>query len=171
MLQEMNRENADLRRQASQLPEIISALQEMRQQNAMLHNELQSLKAEMGAPSRPVSPGLFTPVVSRESPQQFRPTPAPRTKPPTPPTAVRELRPATMDEYPGIAEDFRNMVISSSMPERVPLPAHYSDPPQPRHSRSPLQIPSHQAAFETSAHEWMPSAQTDDRQTLKELNC
>ncbi len=160
MLQEMKRENADLRCQASQLPDIISALREMRQQNAMLHNELQSLKAEKGALSRPGSPGPFTPVVNRETSQLFRPTPAPRTMPPT---AVRELRPATMHEASGIAEDFRNMDISSSMPERVPLPAHYSDPPQPRHPRSPQRIPSHQAEFRTPAHERMPSAHTDDR--------
>ncbi|KAL1248016.1 hypothetical protein QQF64_023392 [Cirrhinus molitorella] len=35
MLQEMRQENADLRRQASQIPDIISTLQEMRHQNAI----------------------------------------------------------------------------------------------------------------------------------------
>lgn len=63
MLQVMKRENADLRLQTSQLPEIISALQEMRQQNALLHHELQSLKAERRAPSRPVT----LPVLSSSS--------------------------------------------------------------------------------------------------------
>lgn len=169
MLQEMKQENAVLRRQANQLPEIISALQEMRHQNAMLHHELQSLKAEKEAPSRPVtlpvpSPSPFTPMVSPETPQRFRPTPAPRTKPPTPPTAVRDLRPATVDEYPGMAEDFSNMDISSSVPERVPPPVHYSDPPQPRYSRSPQHIPSHLSEFKTPAHERMLPAHTDYRQ-------
>lgn len=55
MLQEMRQENADLRRQASQIPDIISVLQEMRQQNAMLHDELQSLKATKETPSRPAT--------------------------------------------------------------------------------------------------------------------
>lgn len=141
----------------------------MRHQNAILHHELQSLKAEKEAPSRPVtlpvpSPSPFTPMVSPETPQRFLPTPATRTKPPTPPTAMRDLRPATVDEYPGMAEDFSNMDISSSMPERVPPPVHYSDPPQPRYSRSPKHIPSHLSEFKTPAHERMLPAHTDYRQ-------
>lgn len=168
MLQLMKQENADLRRQTSQLPEIISALQELRQQNAVLHQELQSLKSERGAPYRPVtspvpSPSRFTPLVNPETPQWFRPIPAPRTKPPTPPTSMRELRQATMDDYPGLAEDFRNMDISFSMHERVPPQVHYSDPPQPRYSYSSQHIPSHQSEFETPAYERMPPPHPDYR--------
>lgn len=160
----MKQENADLRRQTGQLPEIISALQEMRQQNAMLHQELQSLKSERGAPYRPVtslvpSPSRFTPLVSPETSQRFRPIPAPRTKPPTPPASVRELHPAMMDD--GLAEDFRNMDISSSIHERVSPQVHYSDPPQPRYSRSSQYIPAHQ--FETPAYKRMPPPHLDYR--------
>lgn len=69
-----------------------------------------------------------------------------------------------MDEYPEIAEDLRNMDISSSMPERVPPQARYSDPPQPRYPRFSQHIPSHQSEFETPAQERMPPAHTDYRQ-------
>ncbi|KAI2668878.1 Polyprotein P3 [Labeo rohita] len=169
MLQEMRQENADLRRQASQIPEIISVLQEMRQQNAMLHDELQSLKATKETPSRPVtspvpSQGPFTPVVSPKTPQRSRPTPAPRRKPPTLPAVIREQCPATVDEYPEIVEDLRNMEISSSVPERVPPQARYSDPPQPRYPRSSQHIQSHQSEFKTPAQERMLPVHTDYRQ-------
>lgn len=166
MLQLMKQENADLRRQTSQLPEVISALQEMRQQNAMLHQELQSLKSEREAHYRPVtsqvpSPSHFTPLVSPETPQRFRPIPAPRTKPPSPPTSMRELHPATIDEAHGLTEDFRNMDISGSMRERVSPQVHYSDPPQPRYSRSSQYIPYPQS--ETPAYERMAPPHLDYR--------
>lgn len=69
MLHAVQQENIDWQQQTSQLPEIISTLKEMRWHNAMLHHELQSLKAERGAPSKPAtSPVLssdpFIPVVS-----------------------------------------------------------------------------------------------------------
>ncbi|RXN07059.1 hypothetical protein ROHU_017462 [Labeo rohita] len=82
MMEEMKRENAALQRQASQLPEIISAVQQMRQQNAALYQELQNLKSERKSPPKPVTPPMPSPrsysrAVNIQTPQLYRPIPAP----------------------------------------------------------------------------------------------
>ncbi|KAA0702923.1 hypothetical protein E1301_Tti013314 [Triplophysa tibetana] len=132
MLQAVQQENAELRRQTSQLPEIISTLQETRQQNAMLHHELQSLKGGRGDRSKPaVTPRwpseTSTPVESPELLATHSPTPAPRVRVPPPP-AMRELRPAVVDKCSELAAQFRRMDIPSL--------THETGTPKVRHSNS-----------------------------------
>ncbi|XP_026105544.1 uncharacterized protein LOC113077350 [Carassius auratus] len=146
MLEKMKRENAALQRQSSQLPEIISAFQEMRQQNAALWHELQSLKSKQSSPPESVTPQMpsprsHSPAVNFQTPQPYRPIPAPRSR--LPPSATKRLpHPAVPEESSEFTEDLRNMNISSSPRERPSFTAHYSDSAQFRYpNTSPYSQP------------------------------
>ncbi len=113
MLHTVQQENTDLRRQTSQLPEIISTLKEMRWQNAMLHHELQSLKAERGAPSKPATSPVpssdpFIPGVSQTVSQPYRPKPAPRIRVP-PPASTRE------QQHEDATEHFKYLILTDHL--------------------------------------------------------
>ncbi|KAJ8387654.1 hypothetical protein AAFF_G00152040 [Aldrovandia affinis] len=54
--EQINKENVELRHQASQLPELVAALKEMRQETAELCQQFQRLTTERRAPSSPVDP-------------------------------------------------------------------------------------------------------------------
>ncbi|KAL0195042.1 hypothetical protein M9458_008614, partial [Cirrhinus mrigala] len=146
MMEEMKRENAALQRQASQLPEIISAVQQMRQQNAALYQELQNLKSERKSPPKPVTPPMPSPhsysrAVNIQTPQLYRPIPAPRSRLP-PPVTKRQPCPAVTEESSELTEDLRNMNISSSSHERPHFSAQYSNLPQLKYpDRSPYSLP------------------------------
>ncbi|XP_050992691.1 titin [Labeo rohita] len=146
MMEEMKRENAALQRQASQLPEIISAVQQMRQQNAALYQELQNLKSERKSPPKPVTPPMPSPrsysrAVNIQTPQLYRPIPAPRSRLP-PPVTKKQPYSAVPEESSELTEDLRNMNISSSSHEKPPFSAQYSDLPQLKYSdRSPYSLP------------------------------
>ncbi|XP_052399676.1 uncharacterized protein LOC127946899 [Carassius gibelio] len=146
MLEKMKRENAALQRQSSQLPEIISAFQEMRQQNAALWHELQSLKSKQSSPPESVTPQMpsprsHSPAVNFQTPQPYRPIPAPRSR--LPPSATKRLpHPAVPEESSEFTEDLRNMNISSSPRERPSFTAHYIDSAQFRYpNTSPYSQP------------------------------
>ncbi|KAF4116577.1 hypothetical protein G5714_004066 [Onychostoma macrolepis] len=134
MLEEMERENAALQRQSSQLPEIISAFQEMRQQNAALWQELQNLKSKQRSTPESVtlpmpSQRSHSPAVNLQTPQPYRPIPAPRSR--LPPSATKiPPHTAVPEETSELTEDLRNMNISSSPHERPSFTAHYSDSAQ-----------------------------------------
>ncbi|KAL0186159.1 hypothetical protein M9458_017829, partial [Cirrhinus mrigala] len=146
MMEEMKRENAALQRQASQLPEIISAVQQMRQQNAALYQELQNLKSERKSPPKPVTPPMPSPhsysrAVNIQTPQLYRPIPAPRSRLP-PPVIKRQPCPAVTGESSELTEDLRNMNISSSSHERPHFSAQYSNLPQLKYpDHSPYSLP------------------------------
>ncbi|XP_065118880.2 uncharacterized protein [Paramisgurnus dabryanus] len=167
ILRTVQNDSADLRRQTSQLPLIMSALQEMRMQNAMLHQELQSLKAEQRAQSVIPPPASFVPVASPETSYSYHPVPAPRTRAP-PPASMRALHPVQKDGYTDLTEDFRNLDISSFAHERVQSRVRHSSPFQPRYPPSSQHISSHQSKFETPVHEQMPPAPPNKTQDVSQ---
>ncbi|XP_073718037.1 uncharacterized protein [Misgurnus anguillicaudatus] len=152
MLEEMKRENATLQRQASQLPEIFSAVQEMRQQNVALFQEIQSLKSERRTPPESViSPQPFPSshilAAHIQTPELNHPIPAPRSRMPSA-AAKRQLCPTGPDESSELTAHLRNMNISSSSHERHPFTAQYSDSPQFRYQDSlPYSLPPRLSEF------------------------
>ncbi|RXN21410.1 hypothetical protein ROHU_023989 [Labeo rohita] len=124
----------------------------MRQQNAALYQELQNLKSERKSPPKSVTPPMPSPrsysrVVNFQTPQLYRPIPAPRSRLP-PPVTKRQPCPAVPEESSELTEDLRNMNISSLSHERPPFTAQYSDLPQLKYpDRSPYSLPRQLSEF------------------------
>ncbi len=134
----------------------------------MLHHELQSLKAEQGAPSKPATSPVpssdpFIPGVSQTVSQPYRPKPAPRLRVP-PPASTRELQPAVIDESPELTDNFRSTDIASLIHERVSSQAHHSKQFHSRDTPFTQCLPSYQFETPARAHERIKPARPDRRQ-------
>ncbi|CAK6982365.1 hypothetical protein D5F01_LYC10684, partial [Scomber scombrus] len=138
--QQLSHENATLRHQASQVPELIVALKEMKQANTDLRQQVDDLVSEIRNPSRVATP--HAPLHPRLPPGSD--TRRQESGHPTPVYMQNRRHPADHREayYPPtrlsdtLADDLSHLQVSHQVPGDPSYPPYSSVPPQARYPRA-----------------------------------